>query len=169
MFAASWCCSVGMSWTVELRPVGLTPADGTAQPGPAAEWICSGIPTQLPAPDRQTAHLLGERGLLLFPREPVEAVDPTPRARSRRLIGYVTRDHEVMALALMLADALVATPAASPVGCPVGTDSGPDHPMVLAARWIQAGYSVDATARWIAAGITCPESWSAESLSPLNP
>ncbi len=113
--------------------------DEAALTGPAVEWICSGVPTQLPAPDRQTAHLLGERDLLLFP---VEAVESTRRTRSRRLIGYVTRDPEVIALALMLADDL---------------DEGLDHPMVLAARWIQAGYSADAAASWINAGVTWPE------------
>ncbi|MGH3883807.1 MAG: hypothetical protein ACRDRY_12920 [Pseudonocardiaceae bacterium] len=137
MFAASWCCSVGMSWTVELRPV-----EQAALTGPAVEWICSGIPTQLPAPEHQTVHLLGERGLLLFPDEPVEPVELAPRARSRRLIGYVTRDPEVIALAVTLADTL---------------DEGLDHPMVLAARWIQAGYSAGTAASWITAGVTWPE------------
>ncbi len=137
VFAASWCCSVGMSWTVELRPV----EEGVLT-GPAVEWICSGVPTQLPAPERQTVHLLGERGLLLYPGDSLEQVKLAPRARSRRLIGYVTRDPEVIALALTLADAL---------------DEGPDHPMVIAARWIQAGYSADTAASWITAGIAWPE------------
>ena len=95
----------------------------TALAGPVVEWICSGVPTRLPTPEHQTADLLGEHGLLLFPEDPVETVESAPRARSRRLIGYVTRDPQVIALALMLADAV---------------DDG-DHPMVLAARWIQAG------------------------------
>lgn len=112
VFAASWCCSVGLSWTVELRPVEATLT------APAVEWICSGVPTQLAVPERQTADLLSEHGLLLFPDGPVE---PTPRTRSRRLIGYVTRDPEVIALALTLADTV---------------GEGPDHPMVLAARWM---------------------------------
>lgn len=114
----------------------------TALTGPVVEWICSGVPTRLPTPERQTVDLLGEHGLLLFPEDPVEAVESSPRARSRRLIGYVTRDPEVIALALMLADA-------------VG-DRG-DHPMVLAARWIQAGYSADPAASWVAAGVNWPE------------
>jgi hypothetical protein len=134
VFAASWCCSVGLSWTIELRPVD----EGTLT-GPAVEWICSGVPTQLPVPERQSADLLSERGLLLFPDDPAE---PTPRARSRRLIGYVTRDPEMIALALKLADA-------------VGT--GPGHPMVLAARWVQAGYSPDAAASWVTSGVTRSE------------
>jgi hypothetical protein len=111
VFAASWCCSVGLTWTIELRPV-----DEATLRDPAVEWICSGVPTQLAAPERQITDLLSERDLLLFPDDPVE---PSPRARSRRLIGYVTRDPEVLALARSLA----------------GTaGEGSDHPMVLAAR-----------------------------------
>lgn len=106
--------------------------------GRPLEWICSGVPTQQPAPERQTADLLRGRGLLLFPVDPAE---PSPRTRSRQLIGYVTRDPEVMRLARILADAV---------------DTGCDHPMVLAARWIQAGYSADAATRWITAGVIWP-------------
>ncbi|MGH3601426.1 MAG: hypothetical protein ACRDQH_14325, partial [Pseudonocardiaceae bacterium] len=103
------------------------------------EWICSGVPTQQPAPERHTADLLGERDLLLFPAEPGE---PAPRTRSRRLIGYVTRDPEVMRLALLLADVV---------------ESGWDHPMVVAARWVQAGHSADAAMPWITAGMNWPK------------
>ncbi|MBV9164207.1 MAG: hypothetical protein JO281_22275 [Pseudonocardiales bacterium] len=124
---------MGATWTVELRSV------DRAVLGRPLEWICSGVPTQQPAPERQTADLLRERGLLLFPADPVE---PGPRTRSRRLVGYVTRDPEVMRLALILADAV---------------DVESEHPMVLAARWIQAGYPVDAAIRWITAGGTWPE------------
>jgi hypothetical protein len=73
--------------------------------GPVVEWICSGVPTRLPIPERQTVDLLGEHGVLLFPDDPVDAVESVPQARSRRLIGYITRDPEVIALALHLADA----------------------------------------------------------------
>lgn len=114
----------------------------TALTGPVVEWICSGVPTRLPTPERQTADLLGEHGLALFPEDPVEAVEAVPQARIRRLIGYVTRDPEVITLALMLADAV---------------DDGGDHPMVLAARWIQAGYTADTAASWVAAGVHWPE------------
>ncbi len=110
--------------------------------GPVVEWICSGVPTRLPIPERQTVDLLGEHGLLLFPDDPVDAVESVPQARSRRLIGYVTRDPEVIALALHLADA---------------ADEEVGHPMVLAARWIQAGYSADTAASWVAAGVNWPE------------
>ncbi|MGH3936717.1 MAG: hypothetical protein ACRDS1_17345 [Pseudonocardiaceae bacterium] len=116
--------------------------DKAALTGPAVEWICSGVPTQLPAPERLTAHLLSERDLLLYPDGPVEAVESARQARCRRLIGYVTRDPGVIALALMLVGAVT---------------EAPDHPMVLAAQWIQAGYSADMAASWVTAGVACPE------------
>ncbi|MDQ2788865.1 MAG: hypothetical protein DLM60_07870 [Pseudonocardiales bacterium] len=103
------------------------------------EWICSGVPTQQPAPDRQTADLLGERGLRLFPVDPGQ---PAPQTRSRRLIGYVTRNGEVMRLALLLADVV---------------DQGWDHPMVVAARWIQAGHTAEAAMPWVTAGENLPK------------
>jgi hypothetical protein len=134
VFAASWCCSVGTTWTVELRSV-----DHAAQ-GRPAEWICSGVPTQQPAPEHQAADLLGQRGLLLFPVDPVDPLDAAespPRIRSRRLIGYVTRDPELMRLAKMLTDVAHADR---------------EHPMVVAARWVRRGYSADAAARRIIAG-----------------
>lgn len=107
--------------------------------GRPVEWICSGVPTQQPAPERQTGDLLGERDLLLFPADPGE---PVPRTRSRQLIGYVTRDREVMRLALLLADVVY---------------SGWDPPMVVAARWVQAGHSAEAAMPWITAGVNWPK------------
>lgn len=65
-----------------------------------------------------------------------------PETRSRRPIGYVTRHPEVMRLALMLTDVV---------------DAGRDHPMVVAARWAQAGYPADVAARWITAGVYWPK------------
>jgi hypothetical protein len=121
--------------------VELWPADDAAL-GRPVEWICSGVPTEQPTPERQTVDLLSERGLLLFPVNPVNPADSPPRSRSRRLIGYVTRNREVMRLAMMLRDV---------------TDAGPDHPMVVAARWIQAGYSVETAARWITGEGSWPE------------
>lgn len=119
----------------------LRSANDTAL-GRPVEWICSGVPTEQPTPERQTAAILGERGLLLFPVSPVSAVDSPPRSRSRRLIGYVTRNREVFRLAMMLRDVV---------------DAGGDHPMVDAARWIQAGYSADTAARWIIGGVHWPK------------
>jgi hypothetical protein len=138
VFTASWCRSVGTTWTVELRSVD----EGAL--GRPVEWICSGVPTQQPAPERQIADLLGERDLLLFPADHSgsDMVDRAPRTRSRRLIGYVTRDRELMRLALQLADVV---------------DPEWDHPMVVAARWIQAGHSADAAMPWITAGANWPK------------
>lgn len=106
--------------------------------GRPAEWIGSGVPTGQPAPDRMTADLLRERGLLLYPVDPVES---PPRTRSRRLIGYVTRDPEVIRLAVMLAKVL---------------DAGCDHAMIVASRCRQDGYTADAALRWVTAGVTPP-------------
>lgn len=144
VFTASWCCSVGTTWTVELRP-----AD-EAVLGRPVEWIGSGVPTRQPAPERQTADLLRDRALLLYPVDPV---DPPPRTRSRRLIGYVTRDPEVIRLALMVTGAV---------------DAGRDHPMVVAARWIQAGYSAEAATRWITVGVNWPKVADAMQSSDQN-
>jgi hypothetical protein len=136
VFTASWCCSVGTTWTVELRSV------DDAALGRPAEWICSGVPTEQPTPERQTADLLAERDLLLFPVSPVHPVDSPPRSRSRRLIGYVTRNPDVIRLAMMVRDVV---------------DTGRDHPIVIAARWIKAGYSPEVAARWIIGGVNWPK------------
>jgi hypothetical protein len=109
--------------------------------GRPVDWICSGVPTEQPTPERQTTDLLRERGLLLFPVSAVKPVDSPPRSRSRRLIGYVTRNPDVIRLATMLRDAV---------------DAGREHPMVVAARWIQAGYSPGVAARWILGGVNWP-------------
>jgi hypothetical protein len=153
VFTASWCCSVGATWTVELRSV------DRAALGRPVEWICSGVPTQQPAPEHQTADLLRERDLLLFPVDPVQS---PPRTRSRRLIGYVTREPQVMRLAMMLADTEDHT----------GHDSGYtgcEHPMLLAARWIQAGYSAEAAIRWITAGVRWPKAAQTALRTPCPP
>jgi hypothetical protein len=153
VFTASWCCSVGATWTMELRSV------DRAALGRPVEWICSGVPTQQPAPEHQTADLLRERDLLLFPVDPVQS---PPRTRSRRLIGYVTRDPQVMRLALMLADTVDHT------GHDSG-DTGCEHPMLLAARWIQAGYSAEAAIRWITAGVRWPKAAQTALRTPCPP
>ncbi|MFN2496757.1 MAG: hypothetical protein ABR608_12740 [Pseudonocardiaceae bacterium] len=124
---------MGATWTVELRLV--DDATGTS---PVVEWICSGVPTELPAPNEETAGLLGDRGLLLFPDDPT---GPAVRTRCRLPIGYVTPDPDVLRLALMITE---------------DVDRERTHPMVLAARWIEAGYAVDAAASWVAAGVTRP-------------
>lgn len=114
VFTAWWCCSVGATWTVELRSV------DPSRLGRPLEWICSGIPTEQPAPEQHLAELLRERNLLLFPVDP-----PQQGTRSRRLIGYVTRDPEVMRLARTL---------------PNMCEAGSEHPLLIAA-WIHARLS----------------------------
>ena len=133
---------MGTTWTIELRSV------DEAALGRPVEWICSGVPTQQPAPDHQTVDLLRERDLLLFPVDPIEPVPPT---RSRRLVGYVTRNAEVMRLASMLTDMV---------------DADRDHPMVVAARWVQAGYSPNMAIRWITAGVYWPKAVKALMSTP---
>ena len=134
--------------------------------GRPVEWICSGVPTQQPAPEHQTADLLRERDLLLFPVDPVQS---PPRTRSRRLIGYVTRDPQVMRLALMLADTVDHSGDDS--GDDTGDDSGDEseHPMLLAARWIQAGYSAEAAIHWITAGVRWPKAAQTALRAPCPP
>lgn len=111
--------------------------------GPVVDWICSGVPTELPAPDAEIGDVLAGRGLHLCPGDRGE---PASRTRSRRLIGRVTRDPEVMRLAVALAELLDETPGPQAV----------PHPMVLAAQWIDAGYSPDAALGWATAGISSP-------------
>lgn len=94
-----------------------------------------------PAPERMTADLLRERGLLLFPVKPADPLESPPRSRSRQLIGYVTRDPELIQLAVMLAKVL---------------DAECDHAMIVAARWMQDGYTPDATLRRVTADVRVP-------------
>lgn len=146
---SAWlCCSVGATWTVELRPADRA-GRHTGPAGPVVDWICSGVPTELPAPEVDIGATLADRGLLLFPERPAGG---RPRTRSRWLIGHVTRSSEVFGLALRLAE-LVDEPSDLP-GQP-GPRRAP-HPMLLAAQWIDAGYSPDAAAGWVTAGITSP-------------
>lgn len=125
---------------MELRSV-----DDAMGTGPVAEWICSGVPTDLPVPDEDTAGLLRDRGLFLFPDGPSV---PAARTRCRRPIGYATRDHDVLRLALLIAqDARDAR----------DVEGERTHAMVLAARCLKAGYSVKTAAGWVTAGISRPE------------
>lgn len=132
--------------------------DDTPSTGPVLDWISSGVPTELPAPESDTIDMLAERELQLFPD--VEPVEQAPRTRSRRLVGYATRDSEVMRLALWIAEILEGgDPAADD---PYADDESgvPDaarrHPMPLAGRWIEAGYPVRTAAEWVRAGVFSP-------------
>lgn len=111
--------------------------------GPVVDWICSGVPTELPAPEAGIGDVLAERDLHLFPAGPGEFAS---RTRSRRLLGRVTRDPEVMRLAVALAELIDETSEPPPA----------PHPMALAAQWIAAGYSPDAAMGWATAGICSP-------------
>lgn len=141
---------------MELRSVDSMVDHGTPA-GPVVDWICSGIPTELPIPEAQTAELLAERDLLLFEEDPADSAPRPPRTRIRRLIGYVTPEPEVARLARMLADLI---------------DEGLMHPMLLAAQWIEAGYSPDAAAGWVTAGVVWPgvaQTLLATELDPPDP
>lgn len=115
---AVWCCSVGTTWTVELR-----------EPGPGAtlgrlvDWISSGVPTFQPAPDETMARtLLADRGLHLYPDSTLG-----PGTSTRRSIGYVSKDTKVITRAHQVRAAAAAAGA---------------HPVMLAPQPITAGYDL---------------------------
>ena len=108
VLAAVWWRSVGTSWTLELHDL-----DGGTACGRIVDWISSGIPISQSEPDALARELLAERGLALFGDCSVG-----PCTHSRRGIGYVTGDAELITLArLMAAEAGV-------------------HPVALAAQWV---------------------------------
>lgn len=83
MLAVVWCCTVGATWTLELRKL-----DGGRAPGTLVDWISSGVPIGQSRPDEALAReLLAQRGLFLY-QEP--AVGPCKH--SRHGIGYVRED-----------------------------------------------------------------------------
>ena len=142
---------MGATWTVELRPAGRQTGPG----GPVVDWICSGVPTQLPAPDADIGATLADRGLLLFADRPDTG---RTRTRSRWRIGHVTPNPAVFRLALRLAE-LIDEPSGPSGRSDPPDPSGPQqtpHPLLLAAHWIDAGYSPDAAAGWVTAGISSP-------------
>lgn len=132
VLAAVWCRSVGTSWTLELHELD----DGTT-PGKIMDWVSSGVPIAQPEPEALANELLAERGLQLF-----RDSSAGPCTHSRQGIGYVCEDAEL----IKLAHRVWADTAATAV-----------HPVVLAARWIAAGFSADAAARWIHMGIRSPQ------------
>lgn len=90
VLAAVWCCSVGATWTVELRRLDRGTALGTI-----VDWISSGVPISQPEPEEAlTRELLAERGLYLFP-------DPSagPGTHTRHSIGYVCSNAGLIDLA----------------------------------------------------------------------
>lgn len=132
VLAAVWCRSVGTSWTLELHELD----DGTT-PGKITDWVSSGVPITQPKPEALANKLLAERGLQLF-----RDSSAGPCTHSRQGIGYVSADAELIKLAYQVWDGTTATTV---------------HPVVLAARWIAAGFSADAAARWIHKGIRSPQ------------
>jgi hypothetical protein len=75
--AVVWCCSVGATWTLELRRPGCG-----KRFGPIVYWISSSIPVTESEPDELAAELLAAHGLKLF-REPADF-----NTNSQRGIGY---------------------------------------------------------------------------------
>jgi hypothetical protein len=82
--AAVWCCSVGSTWTLELRKLDRDSALGTV-----TGWISSGVPVSQPAPDALARELLAAHGLRLF-----RDSSAGPGTRSRHPIGYVCANTE---------------------------------------------------------------------------
>jgi hypothetical protein len=138
VFSAWWCGSVGTTWTLELRRL------DHATPIHPAEWICSGVPIDQPSPTTLTVRLLAQRDLLLYPDSPRSR---PPQTLNRQLIGYVTRDPDVITLAKALPKHATRH----------------EHPMVCPARWIHAGYTCYAAADKILAGLSPPRGHDASS------
>ena len=132
VLAAVWCRSVGTFWTVEVHQL-----DGGTAPGTVVDWISSGVPICQPVPAALAPVLLAERGLQLFPNSSVG-----PCTYSRHGIGYVCTHAELRNLAQVVRDD----------AADIGVDS-----VVLAAQWAAAGFSADAAARWLRAGICSPQ------------
>ncbi|MGH3984998.1 MAG: hypothetical protein ACRDST_20490 [Pseudonocardiaceae bacterium] len=131
VLAAVWCRSVGTTWTLELHK-----PDGDTTPGKIMDWISSGVPIAQPEPEALAKELLAERGLQLFPDS-----SAGPSTHSRQGIGYVCEDAELIKLAHRVRD---------------DTAEAGVHPVVLAARWVAAGFSADDAAGWIRVGIRSP-------------
>ncbi|HET9254672.1 MAG TPA: hypothetical protein VFO16_05660, partial [Pseudonocardiaceae bacterium] len=108
-----------------------------ATPIRPAEWICSGVPIDQPIPTSLAARLLAQRDLLLYPELPRTR---TPRTLNRQLIGYVTRDPEVITLAKALPQHITRY----------------EHPMICLARWIHAGHTSHDAAHKIITGMVFP-------------
>ncbi|MGH3696979.1 MAG: hypothetical protein ACRDRX_23875 [Pseudonocardiaceae bacterium] len=121
VLVAVWCCSVGMSWTLELHEL-----DGDMAPGIIKDWITSGVPISQPAPDALACELLAERGLELF-----RDSSAGPCTRNRHGIGYVSTNAELIRLAHLVPDEAAE----------IGT-----HPVALATQWIMAGFPPDVAA-----------------------
>jgi hypothetical protein len=89
VLTAVWCCSVGATWTLELREL-----DHGRPFGAIVDWISSGVPVSQPAPEALAHELLAARGLRLFSDSPAD-----PSISSRYRIGYVCPDTELITVA----------------------------------------------------------------------
>ena len=132
VLAAVWCRSVGTSWTLELHELG----PGMAR-GKVMRWISSGVPISQPEPEALARELLTERGLHLF-----RDSSAGPCTHSRHGIGYACNNAELIKLAHIVRDGAAETGV---------------HPVVLAARWVAAGFSADAAAERIFGGVRSPQ------------
>ncbi|MGB6164338.1 MAG: hypothetical protein WCF33_18435 [Pseudonocardiaceae bacterium] len=132
VLVAVWCRSVGTSWTLELHEGGV----GTAQ-GRVVDWISSGVPISQPEPDTLVRDLLAARRLHLFGDS-----SAGPGTHSRCGIGYVCENAELIKLAHLVADEAVKAGV---------------HPVVLAKRWVAAGFSAEEAAGWIRQGAQSPQ------------
>jgi hypothetical protein len=122
----------------DLLDTGATPAPPRNTALTLVDWISSGVPITQPQPPETLAReLLTQRGLHLFPN-----ATAGPATGSRRGIGYATADAELITLAHLVPNE--------------ATQAGL-HPVMLAARWVTAGFSADTAARWIRQGAHCPQ------------
>lgn len=131
VLTTSWCCSVGSTWALLLDEHDLS-----IRPGPKL-WISSGVPIAEPTPGSLGRKLLAQHGYRLF-WDP----DNSQRIRSVRRLGFVSRDAELILLAEAIRDQTI---------------EHPEHPLVLAARWIATGFSAMAATDWVRAGILSPD------------
>ncbi|MGH3864847.1 MAG: hypothetical protein ACRDQ4_01695 [Pseudonocardiaceae bacterium] len=141
VLAAVWCRSVGTSWTLELHEL-----DGDTARGRVVDRVSSGVPISQPVPEWLARQLLADRKLALFGDC---AADPDTHSRHR--IGYVCGDAELITLAHLVAED--------------ATKAGV-HPVLLAARWVAAGFPADAAAGWIRQGVQSPQAAQHQTVSP---
>jgi hypothetical protein len=143
VLAVMWCRAVGTSWTLELHQF----RRGTPRTT-LVDWISSGVPISQPEPPEALARtLLTERGLQLFGDR-----FAGPCTGTRHGIGYASSDAELIALAHLVADHAPETE---------------QHPVMLAAQWIAAGFSAEAAGRWIRQGVHSPS--TTQHTSPSQP
>lgn len=132
VLAVAWCRAVGTSWTLELHQLRRGTPHTTL-----VDWISSGVPISQPEPpDALARTLLADRGLQLF-----RDCYAGPGTGTRHGIGYASSNADLIALAHFVANEAVETG---------------QHPVMLAAQWIAAGFSAEAAARWIHQGVHSP-------------